>query len=216
MEGPLTPVSTSQKRAAGGHIDANLRTPSRSRQNKELPGSPQRQHRKKIVNIPESPPKKPLKLGAFVNAFEQTTPKPSQAKVGVRFAASQPSPGTSKGKGKERADPAYDEAQQEDVFFNPPSQSSPPKIPKPDLTREDPHEDTVMGPPPVPFFLVGPSANSAAAEASQGEDVEMKDLLKPPPPPVEPILPLWEPDWMQEVCATTSALARQNGADRVM
>ena len=163
------------------------------------------------MHIPESPPKKQPRMAGFVNAFEPTTPKPS-VKIGdsggARFASSQQSQlsqGKGKGKGKERVGVVFDfnEPQQEDLFFNPPSEASQPPLPKPNLSRDDDPDDSFMI--EQGSSSPGPALNTGLdmSNAPKSEDIEMQDEVKHVEP-TEPIRPLWEVDWVQEVhiCAS--------------
>ena len=207
--GPLTPVSAStQRRQQAGPSalgDSHLQTPSRPRYSKGLPDSPRREHRKKIINIPESPPKRTAKLPGFVNAFEPTTPQVAAPRTSVRFAlsqASQASPG--KGKDKERA-PTYDYggAQGEDLFFNPPADDYAPRpISQPNSSpMEEVREEALI---PTTEISQPRSSGSAASSTTEprssppNDDVQMNEDLKQPDLS-EPVAPLSEPDWTAEV-----------------
>ena len=212
-------MSSSQRRQQGGPSalgDSHLQTPSRPRVNKDLPDSPAHQRRKKVISIPESPPKRAAKLPGFVNAFEATTPKVTTPKSNVRFTlsqASQVSPG--RRKGKERA-PVFDsrDAQSEDLFFNPPTQYY---APRPLLQQDDPprpisqldsspmEEAMELAPIPTPKELRQPQSSgphiASSAElfnSSPNEDVEMKEAPAQPEPP-ELSGPLLALDWTNDV-----------------
>ena len=212
-------MSSSQRRQQAGPSalgDSHLQTPSRPRVNKDLPDSPAHQRRKKVISIPESPPKRAAKLPGFVNAFEATTPKVTTPKSNVRFTlsqASQVSPG--RRKGKERA-PVFDsrDAQSEDLFFNPPTQDY---APRPFLQRDDPprpisqpdsspmEEVAELAPIPTPIELQqprssGPEVASSAGpfDSSPNEDVEMKEAPAQPEPS-ELSGTLLALDWTNEV-----------------
>ncbi|KAI0360875.1 hypothetical protein OH77DRAFT_1418909 [Trametes cingulata] len=200
-QGPLTPVSSSTQRrqaAANGQNggpSSIFQTPSRPRYDKSLPNSPERQRRKKIVESP--PPKKPVKLPGFYNAFE-----PSPLKASLHF--SQASQSTQvKGKGKQRMEePSFDfqDPPAEDLFFNPQptlgdarARSSPPSSP-----QEEPREDALIPDVQGQRPSSGPSSSAEPVTSSPAEDVEMKDESKPPEP-LEPAEPLQVPDWVKEL-----------------
>ncbi|KAI0373458.1 hypothetical protein BV20DRAFT_1012994 [Pilatotrama ljubarskyi] len=200
-QGPLTPVSSSTQRrqaavnAQNGGPSSIFQTPSRPRYEKSLPNSPERQHRKKIVDSP--PPKKPAKLPGFYNAFE-----PSPLKASLHF--SQASQSTQvKGKGKQRMEePSFDfqDPPAEDLFFNPrptvddaQARSSPPSSPLGEETEDVPIHD-----PRAQKASSGPSSSAEPVTSSPVEDVEMKDESKLAEH-LEPVEPLQVPDWTKEL-----------------
>ncbi len=174
----------------------------------DLSVSPKWQHRKKIVHIPESPPKKPVKLPGFVNAFAPTSSH-------LRLDLSQALQSTQVGrKGKERAKVAYDfsEAQNEELFFNPPPPSNEDRYQEP---LSQPSSSAVPGPRDEVSMdeaeaeaqtQSSPPASSAepVVVASESQDVEMKETQKQAEPvasvePMEAAEPLLNPDWTREV-----------------
>lgn len=183
--------------------------------NKGLPDSPGRQ-RRKIVSVPESPPKRSARLPGFINAFEPTTPKAATPKSNVRFTLSQINQLLPGRKGKERA-AVYDsrEAQSEDLFFNPPPEDDGPRPvsqldygPQPVSQPGGSFVEGVaeLAPIPTPPELrqlqsSGPGLGSTADpfnSSPPNEDVVMKEAPAPPDPreQAEPLLAL---DWTTEV-----------------
>ncbi|RDX45660.1 hypothetical protein OH76DRAFT_1407837 [Lentinus brumalis] len=205
---PPTPVSASTQRRQVAEEQPPLQTPSRSRAGLDLSVSPKWQHRKKIVHIPESPPKKPVKLPGFVNAFAPTSSN-------LRLDLSQALQSTQVGrKGKERAKVAYDfsEAQNEELFFNPPPPSNEDRSQEP---LSQPSSSAVSGPRDDVSMdeaeaeaqtQSSPPASSAepVVVASESQDVEMKETQKQAEPvapgePIEAVEPLLNPDWTREL-----------------
>lgn len=205
-QGPLTPVSAAaQRRQAAaspqhGGPSSIFQTPSRSRIDKSLPNSPERQRRKRVVDSP--PPKKPARLPGFYNAFE-----PSPLKTSLQFSqAAQAAQSTQvNGKGKQRVEePSFDlqNVPAEDLFFNPrPTQedaqarlsplSSPP--------QEEQREEVLIPEADVQKDTSGPSGSAEPVTSSPAEDdVDMKDETKPAEP-AAPTEPLLTPDWTKEV-----------------
>lgn len=206
-QGPLTPVSAAaQRRQAAaspqhGGPSSIFQTPSRSRFDKSLPNSPERQRRKRVVDSP--PPKKPARLPGFYNAFE-----PSPLKTSLQF--SQVAQSTQiNGKGKQRVEePSFDlqSVPAEDLFFNPrPTQEdahaqlSPLSSP----LQEEQREEVLISEADVQKDTSGPSGSAEPITSSPAEDdVDMKDETKPAEP-AAPTEPLLTPDWTKEVCVVS-------------
>lgn len=172
-------AATQRRQAANsqnGGPSSIFQTPSRSRIDKSLPNSPERQRRRKIVDSP--PPKKPSKLMGFYNAFE-----PSPLKASLQFSQVAQSTQVN-GKGKERIEqPSFDyqAPPAEDLFFNPrpvqedaQARSSPPSSPQEDL-----REDVIIPEAGLQKESSGPSSSAEPVTSSPAEeDVEMKDEAK--------------------------------------
>ena len=187
---PITPQSTSTQKTqsvANSQADKGLQTPSRPRTATELTISPKRPYTKKIVHIPQSPPKKTPKLRGFINAFEPSTPRSS-----VRFAAqpdaSQSTPATRKG--KERAEPEHElsASQNEDIFFNPPS----PKGARESSRNNSPFLQQLQAgrsvDMPDPDSQSPPSSAGAMPTSSNGVPAEAQMEVDPPPERIEELV----------------------------
>ncbi|EIW62526.1 uncharacterized protein TRAVEDRAFT_17188 [Trametes versicolor FP-101664 SS1] len=202
-QGSLTPVSAAaQRRQAAaspqhGGPSSIFQTPSRSRIDKSLPNSPERQRRRRIVDSP--PPKKPARLPGFYNAFE-----PSPLKTSLQFSQAAQSTQIN-GKGKQRVEELSFDVQNlpaEDLFFNPrPTQedaqarSSPLSSPP----QEERREGVVVPEADEQKELFAPSGSAEPVTSSPAEgDVDMKDEAKPAEP-TAPAEPLVTPDWTKEL-----------------
>ncbi|RPD73712.1 hypothetical protein L226DRAFT_535983 [Lentinus tigrinus ALCF2SS1-7] len=189
------PVSSTQRRQTV-EDQQPLQTPSRP---SAAAASPKRQHRKKVIHVPESPPKIPAKLRGFFNAFDVAPSQP-------QFDLSQVAQSTQAGKkGKGRASVSYDE--NVDLFFNPPSTSSelqhqePPSQPSSSNVRHDVsmREVEVESQPQSspPDSSVGAVVASETQDEKKGEKGKKEDKKKEPEPqpqPFEPAEPILTPD----------------------
>ncbi|KAI0743346.1 hypothetical protein C8Q80DRAFT_831463 [Daedaleopsis nitida] len=227
---PPTPVSASTQRrqsqaALSGDGDDTMQTPVRSKGKAIASVSPKRQPRNKIIHVPESPPKtrKRSQLQfqcAFDSAPLPAPPPPlfSQNDDSVLRGLSQASQSTQVngkvGKGKQRADVvvAVDDAQNEDLFFNPP-----PSADARHLFSPRSHEERVFVLPDVDDLPPPPAPSAPTSSSSTGPlhqppftvdvDVVMQDgeqeavAAEPAEPvePPEPLEPLLELDWSREL-----------------
>lgn len=220
---------SSQRRILPPNVESvdPLRTPLRPKANVDLASSPKRPHRKKIITIPDSPPKTQVQKSpkpksnplGFSSSFSQ---EPSERRLRAELSqASQSTQVHRKDKGKERAEVIViddDSNEAQDVFFNPqPSADGhghgSPSRAKSSFLRQLQDEDFMPEvemelPPRSSPSAPNSSAEPAPASLPEDGDVEMKDTgekreepAEPPDPPEppEPLEPLLEPDWTREV-----------------
>ncbi|KAI0779891.1 hypothetical protein C8Q74DRAFT_1199278 [Fomes fomentarius] len=226
-----TPMSgSSQRRILPPNAESvdPLRTPLRPKASVDLANSPKRPHRKKIITIPDSPPKSQVQKSpkpksnplGFESSFGQEPPSERRLRAELS-QASQSTQVHRKNKGKEKAEVIViddDSNEAQDVFFNPqPSANGhgpgSPSRANSSFLRQLQDEDFM---PEVEMELPprsSPSAPSSSAERAPASvpedgDVEMKDTgekreepAEPPEPPEppEPLEPLLEPDWTREL-----------------
>ncbi|KAI0824049.1 hypothetical protein BC628DRAFT_1323570 [Trametes gibbosa] len=201
---PFSPSTTATQRRQGtaagsgqyGGLSNVFETPSRPRIGRLLPNSPERPHKNGPI---DSPPKKPVKLPGFYNAFD-----PSPLKENLSFSQQfQSTPANAKDKGKLRIDqPSFGPLARpaEDEFFNPTPTRGPapahPLPPSPPLVELQ--EQYVIADTEGHTDLSGPSSSVEPTTSAAEEDAEMKDEAKLMQPH-EPAEPLLTPDWVQEL-----------------
>ncbi|KAH9851384.1 hypothetical protein C2E23DRAFT_830696 [Lenzites betulinus] len=197
---PFSPVSAATQRrqgisAAGGQFvgpSSVFETPSRPRINRLVPTSPERQAN-------GSPPKIPVRLPGFFNAFQ-----PSPLKANLSFSQQPHStPANARSKGKQRVEQLSFNAQAhppEDEFFNPtPTQGRPLIHLPPSPPTLELHGQSLVPDVDEQPDASGPSSSAEPTTSSPvQEDGEMKDEAKTTQLD-ELAEPLLTPDWIKEL-----------------